>query len=201
AGQGSLLAQHFGLPQTPTTFSTDGPLSFGGSRAIFGHFENVVPWTNVLREQGIDETDYTFACDDAALHHILDEGWMWQLRFSNDVVSVGIALDLDEHPVSEAESPEDEWNRILNRYPSILRQFRNTRLVAPANGLQRTGPLQRCLPISGPNWAQLPHSIGFVDPLHSTGIAHTLSGIQRLVPLLLEPASPKRTQCLNDYSE
>ncbi|MCA8994461.1 MAG: tryptophan 7-halogenase [Planctomycetaceae bacterium] len=200
-GQGSLLAQHFGMTPAPKPFATAGPLSFCGSRAIFGHFENVARWTEVLREQGIDQTDYTFACDDAALHHILDEGWMWQLRFSNDVVSVGIALDLKGPPATDEESPAEEWNRILSRYPSILRQFRNARLVAPANGLQRTGPLQRCLPISGPNWAQLPHSIGFVDPLHSTGIAHTLSGIQRLVPLLLEPTSPKRTECLHDYSE
>jgi FADH2 O2-dependent halogenase len=30
----------------------------------------------------------------------------------------------------------------------------------------------------------LPHTAGFIDPLHSTGIAQTLCGIERLAPLL-----------------
>jgi FADH2 O2-dependent halogenase len=37
---------------------------------------------------------------------------------------------------------------------------------------------------AGPNWALLPHTAGFIDPLHSTGIAHTLCGIERLVDIL-----------------
>jgi len=30
----------------------------------------------------------------------------------------------------------------------------------------------------------LPHAAGFIDPLHSTGIAHTLSGVERLARIL-----------------
>jgi FADH2 O2-dependent halogenase len=36
----------------------------------------------------------------------------------------------------------------------------------------------------GPGWAALPHTAGFVDPLFSSGIAHTLSGIERLVNII-----------------
>jgi FADH2 O2-dependent halogenase len=32
----------------------------------------------------------------------------------------------------------------------------------------------------------LPHTAGFIDPLHSTGIAHTMCGIERLVRILEE---------------
>ena len=38
---------------------------------------------------------------------------------------------------------------------------------------------------SGPGWALLPVTAGFVDPLHSSGIAHALSGVERLAELLL----------------
>ncbi len=37
---------------------------------------------------------------------------------------------------------------------------------------------------TGPNWVLLPNSVGFIDPLHSTGIAHTLCGIERLIAIL-----------------
>lgn len=33
----------------------------------------------------------------------------------------------------------------------------------------------------------LPTTAGFIDPLHSTGIAHALSGVERLAELLLAP--------------
>lgn len=36
----------------------------------------------------------------------------------------------------------------------------------------------------GPGWIALPVAYGFVDPLHSTGIAHALSGVSRLAELL-----------------
>ena len=48
--------------------------------------------------------------------------------------------------------------------------------------------LQRLAPRGhGPGWVALPHTIGFVDPLHSTGIAHTLSGVDRLARILTKP--------------
>ena len=39
---------------------------------------------------------------------------------------------------------------------------------------------------AGDNWALLPHTFGFIDPLHSTGIAQSLRGIERLVAILRE---------------
>jgi FADH2 O2-dependent halogenase len=173
---------------------------FHGSRALFAHFENVVPWADVLQEQGISQTDHPFPCDDAALHHVLEEGWMWQLRFDNGVVSAGFALDTSTCPLDEQLSPAQEWQRLLARYPSIARQLAQAKLVAPLSGWQRTGRLQRCVKSGGGHtWALLPHGIGFIDPLHSTGIAHTLSGIERLIPLVLQSPSAARTEQLEDY--
>jgi FADH2 O2-dependent halogenase len=40
--------------------------------------------------------------------------------------------------------------------------------------------------MAGDNWALLPHTAGFIDPLHSTGIAHTLFGVERLIGILRE---------------
>ena len=40
--------------------------------------------------------------------------------------------------------------------------------------------------MAGDNWALLPHTAGFIDPLHSTGIAQSLCGIGRLIAIFRE---------------
>lgn len=179
-GEGGLLAGRLGLEAGSSPMRTR-------SRALFGHFTGVTPWRDRLAESGARLEDHPFPCDQAALHHVFDGGWMWQLRFDNGVTSAGFALHLDRHPVDPAASPDQEWRIRLGRLPEVARQFQDARLVAPEGGLRRTGRLQRHLrPAAGPAWALLPHAAGFVDPLHSTGIAHSLCGIERLAAILEE---------------
>jgi FADH2 O2-dependent halogenase len=154
------------------------------SRAIYAHFEGVEPWEHILAEKQAAIGDHPFCCDRSALHHILDEGWMWQLRFNNGVTSAGFVLDENKCPDS-GMSAEDEWQNLLSRYPSIARQFQSAKVVAPETGIQKTDRLQRLRSrAAGDNWALLPHTAGFIDPLNSTGIAHTLCGIERLTSTL-----------------
>jgi FADH2 O2-dependent halogenase len=110
---------------------------------------------------------------------------MWMLRFNNGLVSAGLVLDARRHPLDPTESPQEEWAVRLRRYPSLQEQFATARLVDPPGALIRTGRLQRRLArAAGRAWASLPHTAGFIDPLHSTGIAHSLSGVERLAGLL-----------------
>jgi FADH2 O2-dependent halogenase len=63
--------------------------------------------------------------------------------------------------------------------------MKNAHLVNPANGIQKSGRLSRCRARAvGEGWVMLPTAYGFVDPLHSTGIAHALSGVLRVAELL-----------------
>jgi len=148
------------------------------STAVYGHFENVIPWAELLDQGHVDRSDYPFDCDHAALHHVLNEGWMWQLRFNQGITSAGFVLAGDQKGIPQ----EDRWGELLKRYPSIGSQFERSRIVAPESGLVSTGRLQRGWKLCADrDWALLPHTAGFIDPLHSTGIAHTLCGIERLV--------------------
>ncbi|QDU37325.1 Tryptophan halogenase [Maioricimonas rarisocia] len=156
------------------------------SRAIYGHFEKVAVWQESLAGAGADLSDHPFPCDAAAVHHLLEEGWMWQLRFINGITSAGFVLT-GEQAADAGLTAEDEWETLLRRYPSLGEQFAEARLVAPESGLVRTGRMQRRAGQSaGENWAALPNTAGFVGPMHSTGIGHTLCGIERLVPMLAE---------------
>jgi len=177
SGDGGFLARSLGLGDDTRKLHT-------ASRAVFGHFSDVHRWQSIAEAQGARIDDYPFRCDDAALHHVFDAGWMWQLRFVNDVVSVGFALDARENPAIEGLSPAGEFAFWLKRFPSIDRQFRETVAVGPPQGIVRSRRLNRLVGrAGGPGFALLPSTAGFIDPLHSTGIAHTLCGIERLAKL------------------
>ena len=60
------------------------------------------------------------------------------------------------------------------------------RIANPPARLVRSGRLQRQWSrAAGVHWAALPHTAGFIDPLHSTGIAQTICGVERLADLLV----------------
>ncbi|WP_457653356.1 NAD(P)/FAD-dependent oxidoreductase [Rhodocaloribacter sp.] len=152
------------------------------SRALFAHFTGVRRWGAMMAARGGSLADHPYPCDAAALHHVLDGAWMWVLRFGNDLVSAGLVLDARRHPLDPALAPEDEWARWLRRYPALAEQFADARLTDPPGRFIRTGRLQRRRARAvGARWAALPHAAGFVDPLHSAGIALTLGGVERLM--------------------
>lgn len=190
-GAAGLVPNALGVEQQ-TEFLTN-------STAVYGHFENVLPWAEILDRDHIERSDYPFDCDHAALHQVLREGWMWQLRFNNGITSAGFVLNGDQ----QASVAKDLWGGMLERYPSIAAQFEGASLVAPESGLVATSRLQRgWKKCAGADWALLPHTAGFIDPLHSTGIAHTLCGIKRLVDALGTFWDKEElTQAMSDYSE
>jgi tetracycline 7-halogenase / FADH2 O2-dependent halogenase len=178
SGDGSALARQLEISTDPGSLRTR-------SRVIFAHFTDVRPWHDLLADLGGHLADHPFRCDDAALHHILDHGWMWVLQFNNGITSAGFSLDCDAWPLDQTKSPDREWAEIMARYPALARQFAEARIVAPAGGLRRTGRLQRIAhQAAGPGWAMLPTTAGIIDALHSTGNAHNLSGMQRLIGIL-----------------
>jgi FADH2 O2-dependent halogenase len=180
SGEFGLVPRTLGIANRAETLATN-------SRTIFGHFTNLRPWHDMLLQRGCTVADHPFPCDHAALHQVLDDGWMYQLGFNNGVVSAGFVLDASECPLDESVPIRAEWDDLLRRYPSIGEQFADAEVVAPASGLGRTRRLQRRISqMAGDNWALLPHTAGFIDPLHSTGIAQTLCGIGRLMAILRE---------------
>jgi FADH2 O2-dependent halogenase len=178
SGGGGVLARSLGLRNDAAGFHTN-------SRALYGHFRDVKPWREILLSAGGRVADHPFDCDDAALHQILDGGWMWILRFNNGVTSAGFLLDAERWPLDESLTPADEWRRTIAKYPSLAEQFSAARLAAPEGGPRRSGRLQRRVErAAGPNWALLPTAAYTLDALHSTGNAHTLHGIERIVGVL-----------------
>lgn len=159
--------------------------------AVFGHFRGV---GSMAAE--VDSTDDDpFCSDDAAQHHLLDNGlWCWMLRFDDATTSVGLAgpegCFSNVHTADQAAQFFDET---VSQYPTLEKLLTGSSLVAPFSPsgtpqLAWIPKIGRRWPIAaGLHWAMLPTTAGIVDPLHSTGIAHALSGVLRLLDVLVGP--------------
>lgn len=150
-----------------------GPEMRTSTQAAFAHFDGLPEWASV---SGADDGDYPIPADSAAQHHLTPDGWMWQLRFDGNRTSVGIVTPVGGGVTGPLQP--DAW---IERFPSLAAQFKAARRVWPAGGWRQTERLQRRVDLAGGNgWVLLPSAAGFVDPLHSTGIAHGLAGIERI---------------------
>jgi FADH2 O2-dependent halogenase len=149
------------------------------TRAIFGHFTGVADFHPTA------SNDDPFAGDDAAQHHLLDSGWFWMLRMERGITSVGLVEPCENQ--TPIPSPEDHFQKRLADFPTIARLMSHATCIAPTTGMgQTSGRMSRCMAkASGPGWFSLPLAFGFVDPLHSSGIAHALSGVARVAEALL----------------
>lgn len=176
------------------------------SRSIFAHFKSAATCERLLLDSSIDVDPFPYRCDDAAVHQVLPDGWMWQLRFDDDSLSAGFMIDErpEAHRVPRKfATPTEEWNWRIARSPFLSRQFQTSKIIRPESGLQSTKRIQRLAGQgAGRNWAAITNTVGFIDPLHSTGIAHTLFSISRLADILVSTADvAEREQCLREYSD
>lgn len=165
--------------------------------AVFGHFRGV---GSMVKAVGSTDRD-PFCSDDAAQHHLLDCGlWCWMLRFDDGTTSVGFAgPESCFSGVHTADKAAEFFSDTVSQYPTLQRLLDGSSLVAPYSSdrgprLAWIPKIGRRWPIAaGADWAMLPTTAGIVDPLHSTGIAHALSGVLRLLDILV---GPQRTSAL-----
>jgi FADH2 O2-dependent halogenase len=173
-GSSGLLDNLLGIEFSSGDFLTN-------SFAIFSHFNHVPRWTDILQKAGIPSMDFPYDPDHSALHHILDEGWLWMLRFNDERTSLGFVLDDQQHFYTNLPT-EKIWNDMLKKYPSINNIIKDTSLATQPGKIIRSSRLQRKINhCYGLGWVALPHTAGFVDPLFSSGIAHSLSGIEKVI--------------------
>ncbi len=141
----------------------------------------------------------------SAAHHLLEEGWMYQLAFDDGSVSAGVLLPEDRPAAAvaiealrggaaDASAASAVFAGLLDRYPSLARQFAGHRPLRDPE--TRSGVAYRRDRAAGPGWLLLPHSYAFADPMFSTGIAWSLLAVERIADLcrggLPSPAAAER---------
>lgn len=171
--------------------------------SAFTHFTKTPRFEVCLDEIGVDRSDYPFRCDDAAVHHLVDGGWIWQIRFCDDRVSTGLVRNhLQESVAAELRTNKRHFDRCVARYPQLERLFSTAELSQVPGEWFETGILQRRRDrAGGDRWVCLPHTFAFIDPLHSTGIAWSLHGVSRLAACFENKADhDARAGLIEDYS-
>ena len=179
SGPGGFLARQLAIASDLARTRTRSAL-------VFSHFDNVRLASDVV--PGLPSGPYP---DDwAAVHHIVDGGWMYSLRFDHGVTSAGFTLSplaLEKLGVGAECNAEQLWTLLLQRYPTVGSALRDARPVMPIT--YRPLIQHRLRGAAGERWVLLPHAYAFVDPLFSTGIAWSLRAIERLA-LAFETARP-----------
>ncbi len=170
SGPGGFLARQLsltsGLEHTETR-----------SAIVFSHFSGVRLMNDVA--PGMPEGPYP---DDwSAVHHLIDEGWMYSLRFDDGVTSAGFLLTPQGATAlnsSGAADAEALWRALVQRYPTIASAFAEATPLMPI--AFQPAIQHRLTRAAGERWALMPHAYAFVDPLFSTGIAWSLRAVERL---------------------
>jgi FADH2 O2-dependent halogenase len=181
SGPGGFLARQLSIPSGLERTQTR-------SAIVFSHFEAVQLMNDVV--PGMPAGPYP---DDwAAVHHVIDEGWMYSLRFDDGVTSAGFMLTPGGVATLAADNTADApglWRALIGRYPTLKRAFAEATPLMPI--AFRPQVQHRLTRAAGDRWALMPHAYAFVDPLFSTGIAWTLRAVERLA-LAFEAAAGKR---------
>jgi len=181
SGPGGFLARQLSIPSGLEQTETRAAI-------VFSHFDGVRLMKDVV--PGMPAGPYP---DDwAAVHHVIDEGWMYSLRFDDGVTSAGFQLTPRGAAAlnsSGAADPASLWRQLIQRYPTLASAFAEATPLIPI----AFRPLiqHRLTRAAGERWAMMPHAYAFVDPLFSTGIAWGLRAVERLA-LAFESAAPSR---------
>ena len=185
-GPAAYVARTAGSQATSHGFRT-------ATRSVYTHVRDLPRWEHLLQEAGVSTLEYPFRADDAAVHHLIEEGWIWQLPFVDGRVSIGWV-----HPCKPSNDKatvkaldKQDW---LARYPTLHAWLGQANLAETPDEWISTGRLQRRLTrLFGDGWVALPHTYAFVDPFYSMGIAWSLFGIRRLARWWNEDASTSRS--------
>ena len=174
-GHKSIVADRFGLRETPTRLKHH-------SRTLFTHMVDV---------PGFDEphNPLPLSYHKGTLHHCFERGWFWVIPFNNHarstnpLISIGLTIDPRRYPKPQMAA-EQEFQKFLQKYPSVAEQFATGKAVRP---WVSTGRLQySSRQTTGYRFCLMSHAAGFVDPLFSRGMVNTVEVIYGLIDPLLQ---------------
>ena len=197
SGPGGFLATF--LPIAPVTGAAAAP----STSLLWGHFRGVHDFPAQALEKGCQLPPGPYPDSTAAVHHILEDGWLYLLPFDHGVVSAGLlqrpgtrgAAGFGMHSRRNLE----DWRRALSPWPSLQQLFVAAEAAEPVGFFPRIGyRLERSC---GERWLLLPHGFAFFDPLFSTGMAWSLLAVERVADLFSRSGAEPSRHGLERYSE
>src|SRR5204862_2214985 len=143
------------------------------TQALYNHFTGVKRWEALRPGDGVPP----YPMDDAAVHHVFDDGWIWVLRFNNGITSAGAAVKTPFANELKFAEGAAAWERLLEKLPAVREQFAEAKPVCPFVHAKRGSFLTS--EAAGSNWAVLPSAAGVIDPPLATGFLLALPAVER----------------------
>lgn len=180
SGPGGFLARQLSIPSGLEKTETRSAL-------VWSHFDGM----RLMRDVEPGLPDGPYPDDWAAVHHVVDEGWMYSLRFDHGVTSAGFLLTPRGLATLNAGEMDAAslWRTLLGRYSRLASIFADATPLRPITF--QPAIQHRLTRAAGDRWVMMPHAFAFVDPLFSTGIAWGLRAVERLA-LAFESATGGR---------
>ncbi len=196
SGAANVVGRALGIPSATTSMLTQ-------TACVYGHFHLPVHWESVWQKWAIDSSRFSFPAQNAAMHHVTNDGWLWHLGFDNDQVSLGWVLNQNSGCVLPKSDDRQHlapwWDKRLAAYPLLQGLYQNAEPVDVHRTLRYIPKVQRMVSqAAGEGWLALPSTAGFVDPLHSSGISHSLSAVQKIA-MHLARCDHLSTEFCRDY--
>src|SRR5205807_5831632 len=120
SGPGGFMARQLAIPSGLHRTHTSSDL-------LFSHFDGVRLFPDVV--PGLPAGPYP---DDwAAVHHLIDEGWLYSLRFDHGVTSAGFLLTPRAVASLNTGDATSLWHALLQRYPTLATAFAGATPLMP----------------------------------------------------------------------
>lgn len=177
SGKGSRLVDQEG-------YRRGAPEALTHSRSIFAHVEGLPPI-----DRWVEADSHGRHLHHGTFHHVFPGGWMWVIPFDNfarstsRLASVGLMLDPRVYPEDSTLTPQQEFDTIVARFPTMAAQLEGVRVVRPHT---RTARLQYSATTSaGHRHLLAPATYGMIDAIYSNGLVHTFESVFRTAHVLL----------------
>lgn len=105
--------------------------------------------------------------------YTIDNGWIWYIPLSNDIVSVGAVLDA-RHARSLGETPQERFDRACAAEPTITKFIQGSRQVMEMKTISNISYLNE--QFVGNGFALVGDASMFVDPIFSAGVTLAMRG-------------------------
>ncbi|REJ75777.1 MAG: FAD-dependent oxidoreductase, partial [Acidobacteria bacterium] len=170
----------------------EAPSATPRTHLLASHFGGVEPLAAVA--ETADGSTPPFDETWSAVHQLIDEGWMYQLRFDDGWTSAGFVLTGADRIAGTASSgvaggsAGERFAALLRRYPSLAAQFSDA--ASSGQWFEGADLAFRLRRAHGAGFLLLPQAFAFFDPLYSTGIAWSLLAVERVLDLFAEGPPP-----------
>jgi flavin-dependent dehydrogenase len=107
----------------------------------------------------------------------LQEGWGWRIPLPPNKLSIGVVIN-KEHAQKYGSTPEEQLEGIIDNDPRLRRDCGKRRRLTPVTTYANYQLISEVG--SGPGWAAVGDSFGFVDPMLSPGLCMAMLSAEKL---------------------